>query len=138
MPNTSMTIGALAEAAGVHVPTIRYYERRGLIPKPSRGLTGYRQYDQAALDRIRFIKRAQSMGFSLEDIQALLALRVRDPAACPVVEEATRSKLADVEAKIGSLERLRVVLDGLVRSCQQREPTAECPVLAILEEGEVK
>lgn len=130
----SMTIGALAEAAGVNVPTVRYYERRGIIPRPPRTSSGYRRYDQAFLDRIRFIRRAQELGFTLEEIGDLLALRVDDRRACSIVEEATRAKLADVQAKIRDLQRLRNVLNRLVRSCQEREPTNECPILAVLEE----
>ena len=83
----SMRIGALAAAAGVNVPTVRYYERRGIIPPPPRTSSGYRQYDPAVLDRIRFIKRAQELGFTLEEISDLLALRVHDSRACSVVEK---------------------------------------------------
>ena len=130
----SMRIGALAEAAGVNVPTVRYYERRGIIPRPPRTASGYRQYDPAVLDRIRFIKRAQELGFTLEEISDLLALRVHHTRACAAVEKATRAKLDDVEAKIRDLQRLRDVLRRLVRSCQDREPTNDCPILAVLDE----
>lgn len=131
-----MTIGRMAEAAGVNVPTVRYYERRGIIAEPPRTASGYRQYDEAVVERIRFIRRAQDLGFALEEIEDLLALRVDDPAACGTVEAATRAKLDSVESKLRELERLRAILRGLVRSCEQREQTAECPVLALLEEGE--
>lgn len=130
----TMMIGRLAEAAGVKVPTIRYYERRGIIAEPPRSRSGYRQYGEGAVDRIRFVKRAQELGFTLEEIEDLLALRVEDPTSCESVEEATRSKLASVESKIRELERLRAVLRGLVRSCEDRERTSACPVLGILEE----
>ena len=130
----SMRIGALAEAAGVNVPTVRYYERRGIIPRPPRTASGYRQYDPAVLDRIRFIKRAQELGFTLEEISDLLALRVHRARACTAVEKATQAKLDDVEAKIRDLQRLQDVLCRLVRSCQDREPTNECPILAVLDE----
>jgi MerR family transcriptional regulator, copper efflux regulator len=130
----SMSIGALAQAAGVNVPTVRYYERRGIIPQPPRTSSGYRRYDQNVLDRIRFIKRAQELGFSLEEIGDLLALRVDDRRTCRAVEAATRAKLADVQAKIRDLQRLRNVLTRLVRSCQEKTPTNECPILAVLEQ----
>ena len=129
-----MRIGALAEAAGVNIPTVRYYERRGIIPRPPRTSSGYRRYDQDVLDRIRFIKRAQDLGFTLEEIGDLLALRVDDRRACGVVEAATRAKLADVQAKLRDLQRLRNVLTRLVRSCQEKIPTNECPILAVLEQ----
>lgn len=131
-----MTIGSLADAAGVNVPTVRYYERRGIIADPPRTSSGYRQYDESVVDRIRFIKRAQDLGFTLNEIEDLLALRVEGPESCGSVEEATAGKLEDVESKIQELERLRAVLTRLVHSCRNREPTGECPVLAMLEEGD--
>lgn len=132
-----MTIGALARAAGVNVATVRYYERRGILSVPRRTRSGYRQYTEGVVDRIRFIRRAQNLGFMLEEIEDLLALRVRDPEACHSVEQATRARLATVESKIRELERLRSILGRLVRSCEERETTDECPVLAMLEEGKV-
>lgn len=133
----TLTIGSLAEAAGVKVPTVRYYERRGIIAEPPRTAAGYRQYDESVVDRIRFIRQAQDLGFTLEEIEDLLSLRVRGPESCVVVEAATRTKLASVQSKLRELERLKGVLQGLVRACEQRERTSECPVLALLDEGEV-
>lgn len=132
----AMTIGTVAEAAGVNVPTVRYYERRGIIAEPPRTPSGYRQYDEAVVDRIRFIRRAQDLGFTLEEIEDLLGLRVDDPASCGRVEAATRSKLSSVETKIRELERLRTILSRLVRACGEREKTSACPVLEMLEEVE--
>lgn len=134
----AMTIGSVAGAAGVKVPTVRYYERRGIIAEPPRTASGYRQYDESVVDRIRFIKRAQELGFTLDEIEDLLALRVEGPDSCTAVEEATSSKLRDVERKIRELERLRGVLARLARSCQAREATGECPVLEVLEDGEAE
>lgn len=133
----AMTIGSLAAAAGVNVPTVRYYERRGIIAEPPRTAAGYRQYDDTVVDRIRFVRQAQELGFTLEEIEELLALRVDDPESCGVVEQATRIKLASVESKIRELGRLRSVLERLVRACDERERTSACPVLAMLDEGEV-
>lgn len=132
----TMTIGALAEAAGVNVATVRYYERRGIMPEPPRTPSGYRQYDMGMVDRIRFIRRTQDLGFTLEEIEGLLALRVDDPNACGAVEQATRDRLAKVKEKIAELTRLRGILNELVRSCEARERTDDCPVLAMLEERE--
>lgn len=134
----AMKIGSVAEAAGVEVSTVRYYERRGLLAEPPRTDSGYRQYDASVIDRIRFVRQAQDLGFTLEEIEELLDLRVEDPASCGVVEEATRSKLRSVDAKIRELRRLRVVLARLVRSCEEKEATDECPVLGMLEEDGVR
>lgn len=129
-----MTMGSVADAAGVKVPTVRYYERRGMIAEPPRSPAGYRQYDGALVDRIRFIKRAQRLGFTLDEIDELLALRVDRPASCPAVEDATLAKLRSVEAKIGELERLRSALARLVQACRRRAMTEDCPALSMLEE----
>lgn len=133
-----MKIGSVAEAAGVEVSTVRYYERRGLLAEPPRTDSGYRQYNASVIDRVRFIRQAQDLGFTLEEIEELLDLRVEDAASCGMVEEATRSKLRSVDAKIRELRRLRAVLAGLVRSCEEKEATDECPVLGMLEEEGVR
>lgn len=133
-----MNIGSVAEAAGVEVSTVRYYEAAGAAGEPPRTDSGYRQYDASVIDRIRFVRQAQDLGFTLEEIEELLDLRVEDPASCGVVEEATRSKLRSVDAKIRELRRLRAVLARLVRSCEEKEPTDECPVLGMLEEEGVR
>lgn len=131
-----MTIGEFAAAAGVNVQTVRYYERRGILSAPERTASGYRAYEAEALDRLRFIRRAQELGFSLEEISELLELRVEDPAACPVMEARTRAKLEDVRRKIGELQRMEAVLERLATSCAARESTSECPILETLVEGE--
>jgi MerR family transcriptional regulator, copper efflux regulator len=131
----SMTIGAVAEAAGVNVATVRYYERRGILAEPRRTESGYRQYNASAVARIRFIRRAQELGFSLDEIGDLLALRVEDPAACGAVESVTRAKLADVESRMRELERLRGILKDLLASCRARQATSEGPVLELIEDG---
>ena len=133
-----MKIGSVAEAAGVEVSTVRYYERRGLLAEPPRTDSGYRQYDASVIDRIRFVRQAQDLGFTLHEIEELLDLRVEDPASCGAVEEATRSKLRSVDAKIRELRRLRAVLARLVRSCEEKEATDECPVLGMFEEEGVR
>lgn len=132
-----MKIGSVAAAAGVEVSTIRYYERRGLVQEPPRTDSGYRQYDESVVHRVRFVRQAQRLGFTLEEIEELLDLRVADPGSCGAVKEATRAKLRSVEAKMRELGRLRAVLAGLVRSCEDGEATEECPVLAMLEEESV-
>lgn len=128
----AMTIGVLAEQGGVNVQTIRYYERRGILRPAARSAAGYRQYDAAAIDRLRFIRQAQELGFSLVEIGELLALRVADRDACAVVEARTRAKLEDVNRKIAELTRMKRALERLTAACEAREPTAECPILETL------
>ncbi|NUP54661.1 MAG: heavy metal-responsive transcriptional regulator [Gemmatimonadaceae bacterium] len=129
-----MTIGELAAATGVPAATVRYYEQRGLLARAPRTRAGYRVYDADALRRLRFIRHAQALGFSLEDVQELLALRVTDPASCARVEITTREKLEHVRLRIRELQRMEHTLDALLRSCQRRQRTDECPVLATLSE----
>lgn len=128
-----MTIGQVASNAGVNVQTIRYYERRGLISEPERTPSGYRQYPDDAVRRVGFIKRAQELGFSLNEISELLKLRVRSATACAAVERRTRSKIAVVEEKIADLRRMKHVLEQLVAACVTREHTGECPILEAME-----
>lgn len=132
----TMNIGEIAALAGVPTATVRYYERRGIIAKPPRTNSGYRKYGTDTAKRLRFIKRAQELGFSLDDIRELLELRVDDPAACPIVETKTREKIAQVARMIRELTRMQDVLGGLADSCRTHLPTAECPILeALAEEG---
>lgn len=133
---TVMRIGELAALAGVPAATVRYYERRGLIAEPRRTGSGYRQYDPETAERIRLIKRAQDLGFTLDEVRDLLELRVDDPASCAAVEAKTREKIEDVRRRIVELERLEAVLSRLADACAARVPTAECPVLEMLSEEE--
>ena len=129
----TLTISKVAASAGVNVQTLRYYERRGILAEPARSPSGYRQYEPEAVTRIRFIKRAQELGFTLEEISELLDLRVEHGAACEVIEERARGKLGLVDEKIGQLTRLRGVLEDLVAACQRRQRTEDCPILEGLE-----
>ncbi|MFQ5703468.1 MAG: MerR family DNA-binding protein [Gemmatimonadales bacterium] len=132
----AMTIGRLAAKAGVNIQTVRYYERRGLIESPNRTRAGYRQYSADAARQIRFIKRAQDLGFSLNEIGELLALRIDHVSACQAVKEKTLSKIATVEQKIAELGALKKALERFVESCEARVPTGECPMLEFLDEEE--
>lgn len=128
------TIGTVARAAGVGVETVRFYERKGLLPEPPRTPSGYRQYPVEAVERLRFIRRAQALGFALGEIADLLALRVDEVAACGTVEAQAREKLAQVTGKMEELRRIEAALERLVKACQAREPTSDCPLLEALEE----
>ncbi|MEO8089898.1 MAG: MerR family transcriptional regulator [Gemmatimonadales bacterium] len=129
-----MTIGEIAAESRVNIQTVRYYERRGLLPTPERTPAGYRKYSRDVVARIRFIKRAQELGFTLEEIAELLALRVRHGEACGEVRGRAKVKIAVVQRKLRELERLKRALERLVEACRRRAPTAECPILEALEE----
>ena len=124
-----LTIGALASAAEVGIETIRFYERKGLLPEPPRTQAGYRQYAPDTVHRLRFIRRAQGLGFSLAEISELLDLRIAELSACGTVEVHARNKLGQIAEKISELKRIESALQRLVASCEAGEPTSECPIL---------
>jgi len=128
-----LTIGKLAERAGVKVGTIRYYERRGLLPEPPRSESGYRLYSQDIVARIRFIKRAKELGFSLKEIAELLSLRVDPETTCCDVKGRAEAKIAKIEEKIRALRRMKEALVKVTAACNGRGPISECPILAALE-----
>ena len=132
----TVTIGQLAKKAQVHVETVRYYERRGLLPQPLRRWSGYRQYSQDDVTRLRFIKHAQRLGFSLKEIAKLLSLRVDPDTSCRDVKQRAEAKLADIEEKILTLEQIKKALKKLVAACRGRGPTTVCPILEALETTE--
>lgn len=132
----TLTIGQLAKQAQVNVETVRYYERRGLIPEPHRRESGYREYSQEAVACLQFIKRAKEMGFSLKEISDLLSLRVGPDATCGDVKRRAERKLADIEEKLQALQRMKKALTKLAAACRGRGPTSECPILEVLESKE--
>jgi MerR family mercuric resistance operon transcriptional regulator len=132
----TLRIGQLAERARVNVQTVRFYERRGLIAEPERTAAGYRRYPPDVVRRIRFIKRAQDIGFSLSEIMELLDLRARSPVACEAVERKAREKIALVATKISELERMKGALEALAADCAVQAPSGECPILEALETEE--
>ncbi len=126
----SIGIGALAKRAGVRIDTVRYYERSGLLSPRTRLESGYRRYSEAELSRLRFIRRAQALGFSLKEIRDLLALsKGRDVAR---VKSAAEAKLADVKQRIAALQRMRDGLAALIEACPGHGDIADCPILAAL------
>lgn len=129
----TLTIGQLAKQAQVNVETVRYYERRGLIPEPPRRESGYRQYSQDAVARLQFIRRAKELGFSLREISDLLSLRVGPDATCGDVKRRAERKLTDIEEKLQALQRMKKALTKLAAACRGRGPTSECPILEALE-----
>jgi len=129
----SLTIGQVAKSAGVGVETIRFYERRGLIPEPPRRPSGYREYSEEAVTRIRFIRRAKELGFSLTETVELLELGCDPEGNRAAMQAATDSKIADVERKIRSLKALHGILRRLSQACVERRPLAVSVVLECLE-----
>jgi len=132
---TALTIGQLAKRAQVNVETVRYYERQGLIPTPGRSASGYRQYTQETAARIRFIRRAKELGFSLREIGALLSLEGNPDTACAEVKERAEVKLADIEERIRDLERIKRVLASLLAACPEHGSTSHCPILKTMTDG---
>jgi MerR family mercuric resistance operon transcriptional regulator len=124
-----LTIGQLAKRVNVNIETIRYYERRGLLPAPPRNQSGHRQYSDEAVQRSDFIKRAQSLGFSLNEISELLTLRVEPGKTCGDVKARVEAKRADVEKRIAELKRMREALARLSKRCTGRGPVSRCPIL---------
>ncbi len=106
-----LTTGRLAKEAGVKIDTVRYYEKRGLIPKPPRKDSGYRMFREDAVKRIIFIKHAQEIGFSLHEIEELLFLRVSSKTTCREVKKRTEAKIAEVDEKILNLQRIKRALE---------------------------
>lgn len=127
---SNYSIGQLAKAAGVNVETIRYYEHRGIITQPSKPAQGYRTYAKATLARILFIKRAQELGFTLEEIDNLLAL---GESHCSEVQELAEGKLVSVRAKINDLHCLERALAELVTQCRSTPENAACPIVESLQ-----
>jgi len=132
----SLTIGKVARLAEVGVETVRFYERKGLIDEPSRRESGYRQYPEETVNRIRFIRCAKELGFTLKEIKELLGLRVHvsSTATCDAVRELAEEKIADVRDKIRILRRMETVLTQLVCDCRDRALTSDCPILEALEQ----
>jgi MerR family mercuric resistance operon transcriptional regulator len=131
-----LTIGHLAKQAGVNLETVRYYERRGLLPRPPRSASGYRLFPTEAVRRLRFIRRAQELGFSLKEIGELLSLRVSRRTTSAAIRARAEAKIADIEAKIRSLESMKKTLRKLTNACAGCGPVAECPILDSLDKDE--
>jgi len=128
--NEELTIGRLAKAAGVNVETIRYYQRRGLVDEPSKPLGGHRRYAQSAASRVRFIKRAQQLGFTLDEVTGLL--RLEDGQSCRETRMLAERKLAVIEVRIADLNRMRRLLKGLIAECVAGQRPRSCPIIATL------
>lgn len=134
--DTELTIGKVAKQARVNIQTIRYYERRSLLLPSGRRDSGYRLYTPDAVQKIRFIKNAQGLGFTLKEISSLLRLRVSNRARCGNVKKKAEAKLRDVQVKIADLQALERVLKNLIKMCRNQAATGRCPILRSLETKE--
>jgi len=126
-------IGEVARRADVNKETVRYYEKRGLIPKPDRRSSGYRIFTRRHIDQIKFIKRAQELGFTLSEIKELLELRMDENSSCSQIKREAQVKYQNVVEKIRDLQRIKETLAGLIDTCSGKGPKGECPILGALE-----
>ena len=129
----SLRIGQVADAAGVTVEAVRFYEKEGLLPKARRRPSGYRSYSGDAVRRISFIQAAQYVGFRLHEIGDLLALRVRAGRGCAEVKARAEAKLEELRARRIEIARMEGALERLVQTCESGEPTGSCPLLDALD-----
>jgi Hg(II)-responsive transcriptional regulator len=130
MPEAALTIGRLARAAAVNIETVRYYQTRKLLPIPNRGVRAFRHYPVVLIERIHFIKRAQELGFSLEEIGELLHLH--DGKDRISIRKIASSRLEQIEAKLKALFRMRAALNKLVDACHHTASSETCPIIAAL------
>ncbi|MGH8068549.1 MAG: MerR family transcriptional regulator [Candidatus Entotheonellia bacterium] len=130
-----LTIGAVAKRARVHIETLRYYERQGLLASPARSTSNYRLYAEDTVRRVRFIKAAQELGFSLKEILDLLSLRAEPNTSCEDIRERAEAKIKNLEEKIRSLRAMKQALTKLVTECSGSGPITECPILESFDSG---
>lgn len=123
----------VAKQGGVNLESIRFYEKQGLLPKPPRTRSGYRVFTDESVRRVRFIKRAQELGFTLREIKELLALRFEPATSCGDVRKRAETKLSDIDQKISDLKRMRKTLSRLATACPGRGDVGDCPILESLE-----
>jgi Hg(II)-responsive transcriptional regulator len=129
----TMTAGQVARLAGVGVETVRFYEKNGLLEEPARRVSGYREYDEQTVNRLRFIQRAKDIGFTLTEIKDLLSLRSCSDQPCDDMRERAEAKITEIEEKVALLLRMKQVLGRLVSSCGKQEDSSRCPILEALD-----
>ncbi|MEJ2347199.1 MAG: heavy metal-responsive transcriptional regulator [Gammaproteobacteria bacterium] len=131
-----LTIGQVAQRAGISVEAIRYYEKQELLAKPVRNASGYRQYSLEAVRRLRFIQRAKDLGFTLREVRELLALRAEPGVSCADVRQQATDKITGIDQKLRRLTQMRDALQTLADECDTKTPLSECPILEALEREE--
>lgn len=128
----SLRTGEVAKQAGVNVETLRFYEREGILPEPPRRVSGYREYPTETVDLIRFIKRAQELGFSLREVKDLLSLREVPRRASRRASQLVESKIAEIDHKIRDLKAIRTALEDLRCACNANNSSSSCPIIESL------
>ncbi len=128
-----MKIGQVALKTGLNVQSIRFYERKGLLPSPSRTDAGQRLYDQESIQRIQFIKHAQAVGFSLKEISELLSVKVSPDGSCLAIRQLATEKLLQLEQRLESIKRMKSALQSMMELCDEGLPVGECPILEALD-----
>lgn len=123
------SIGQIAKKSGISIETIRYYEKEGLLEKPHRKESGYRQYNDNVIERLSFIQQAKSLGFTLAQINELLSLEVKQGTTSKDIKNIAQSKLVDIEEKIKMLKKMQKTLKELVTQCNGKGPVEKCPIL---------
>lgn len=131
-----LTIGQVAKQAEIGVETVRFYERQGLLVAESRTPSGYRQFDEQTVARLRFIRRAKDLGFTLNEIRELLSLKFDPSTTCADVKQRAESKICDIEAKLATLQKMKQALERLTRACGGSRVSSDCPILEALNGGE--
>lgn len=129
----NLTVGKLAKEVGINIETIRYYENIKLMPKPKRTDSGYRIYSEMDLNRLRFIKKSQQLGFTLKEIKELLFLRIDEETTCNDLQRMAEHKIEEVDFKIKELNKIKKALKTLASQCHGNGPKSECPILENLE-----
>jgi len=130
-----MRTSEVADQAGVNVETLRYYERRGLLPEPPRRESGYRIYGQDAVRIVRFVKRAQELGFTLDDVESLLELSDGGPESCDAAQQLASRRIAELDRRIADLRAMRDSLSRLRATCSLPRAERECPLLQSIEQA---
>jgi len=130
---SDVRIGQLAKETGLNVQSIRFYERKGLLPSVNRSASGYRIYKEDSIRRIQFIKHAQEVGFSLKEISELLSLKVSGNGSCDMVQQIAAEKLKQLEERLESIERMKLTLTSMMEMCEEGLPARACPILEALD-----
>ena len=133
---SSLKLGELARRSGLGVETLRYYERRGLIPPPDRLPSGYRIYSSSILQRLAFIRRCKALGFTLEEILNLLQLQQQPECGSAAVKQRVEHHITDIRRRVEDLQQMLTTLEALSASCDGKGPASDCPILAFLEREE--
>lgn len=128
-----LTIGRLAREGWVNIETVRYYERRGLLPRPPRRPSGHRVFPPSAVRVLQFVRESQALGFSLKEIKELLSLRIQPGRSCADVRGRAKLKIADINQRLRTPEAMRQSLVKLVAACSGRGPISDCPILESLD-----